>query len=189
MKPLEETITLRDPLADFLGAAPGGLFTYTYADAVKLAGHSCPTVAGAWRAVCDALKQLYGADMPVRGAVRVELPGAAHEGTAGVVAAIAGLITGAAGEGGFKGIAGQFVRRRLLVFGAPIQADLRLTRLDTGASVEANLPEAPLDDAIRNLMRAALTPGAPAAHREAFARAWQQRAERVLRGGSGGSPG
>ena len=38
-------ITLADPLADFLGAAEGGLLRYGYADAVKLAGHSCPTVA------------------------------------------------------------------------------------------------------------------------------------------------
>ena len=32
------TICLRDPLAAFLGAAEGGLMTYSYQDAVKLAG-------------------------------------------------------------------------------------------------------------------------------------------------------
>lgn len=174
------SITLRDPLAELLGAAPGGLLSYSYADAVKLAGHSCPTVAGAWRAICDALRALYGEEPPVRGAVRVELRGLAHEGTLGVVAALAGFITGAAGEGGFKGIAGHFARRGLLVFGAPIDADLRFTRLDTGASVEANLPAAPPDDDIKRLLRGALVPGAPAAHREAFARAWQQRVAQVL---------
>jgi len=42
------TLTLRDPLAELLGAADGGLIEYCFADAVKLAGHSCPTVAGAW---------------------------------------------------------------------------------------------------------------------------------------------
>jgi len=36
---------LRDPLAELLGAAEGGIVEYRYADAVKLAGHSCPT----WR--------------------------------------------------------------------------------------------------------------------------------------------
>ena len=35
------TICLRDPLAAFLGATEGGLMTYSYQDAVKLAGHSC----------------------------------------------------------------------------------------------------------------------------------------------------
>jgi hypothetical protein len=39
-------ITLRDPLAEILGAAEGGLIEYRFADAVRLAGHSCPTVAG-----------------------------------------------------------------------------------------------------------------------------------------------
>ena len=40
------TLRVRDPLADFLGAATGGELEYCYLDAVKLAGHSCPTVAG-----------------------------------------------------------------------------------------------------------------------------------------------
>ena len=41
-------IVIADPLAEFLGATEGGLLEYRYVDAVKLAGHSCPTVAGAW---------------------------------------------------------------------------------------------------------------------------------------------
>ena len=41
-------ITLRDPLADLLGSVTGGLMSYGYADAVRLAGHSCPTVAAAY---------------------------------------------------------------------------------------------------------------------------------------------
>ncbi|MGH7121253.1 MAG: hypothetical protein ACREFP_20055, partial [Acetobacteraceae bacterium] len=49
------TITLREPMATFLGASPGGTITYCYADAVKLAGHSCPTVAGAYLMVRKGL--------------------------------------------------------------------------------------------------------------------------------------
>jgi hypothetical protein len=41
-------ITIHDPLAAFLGAAADGIIEYCYADAVKLAGHSCPTVASAY---------------------------------------------------------------------------------------------------------------------------------------------
>ncbi len=41
-------IRMRDPLAEFLGAAAGGLIDYRYEDAVRLAGHSCPTVASAF---------------------------------------------------------------------------------------------------------------------------------------------
>lgn len=39
-------IRVRDPLAAFLGSAEDGVMTYRYADAVRLAGHSCPVVAG-----------------------------------------------------------------------------------------------------------------------------------------------
>lgn len=47
-----------DPLADALGAVEGGLIEYRYIDAVKLAGHSCPTVAGAWLMTRAALARL-----------------------------------------------------------------------------------------------------------------------------------
>ena len=96
-------ITLRDPLAELLGAAEGGLIAYSYADAVKLAGHSCPTVAGAWLMTVRALPALYGHEVPVRGEVQVAVGEPADSGFAGVMAAVAGLLTGAAGEGGFKG--------------------------------------------------------------------------------------
>lgn len=42
-------IRLYDPLAEFLGAVDDGVIEYRYLDAVKLAGHSCPTVASASR--------------------------------------------------------------------------------------------------------------------------------------------
>ena len=41
-------IAVYDALAAFLGACDDGLITYRYIDAVRLAGHSCPTVAGAY---------------------------------------------------------------------------------------------------------------------------------------------
>jgi hypothetical protein len=95
---------LRDPAA-LLGAAENGLVEYSYTDAVKLAGHSCPTVAGAYLMTFRALAKLYPDCPPERGAIRVELHAAQADGTAGVTAAVAGLLTGAAGEG-FKEWAG-----------------------------------------------------------------------------------
>ena len=75
------TICLRDPLAAFLGAAEGGLMTYSYQDAVKLAGHSCPTVAGSFIAVIRGLKALYGNDIPERGNIEVLMTKGREEGT------------------------------------------------------------------------------------------------------------
>ena len=48
-------ISLYDPLADLLGATENGVITYEFLDAVKLAGHACPTVAGAWLATVRGL--------------------------------------------------------------------------------------------------------------------------------------
>lgn len=63
-------ITVADPLAEALGAADGGLIEYRYLDAVKLAGHSCPTVAGAWLMTRAALARLYPGQSPRRGEIR-----------------------------------------------------------------------------------------------------------------------
>ena len=175
------SIAVRDPLAQFLGAAAGGRLEYCYADAVKLAGHSCPTVAGAYLATLDALRALYPGELPERGGIRVELRARLEEGVAGVVASVATLLTGAAGEGGFKGIAGSFERRGLLSFGAAIRADLRFTRLDTGTALEVNLRHgAPMTPELRGALAQALEPEASGAERQAFARAWQARVAEML---------
>ena len=91
-------IVMYDPLAELLGAAAGGIVEYRYVDAVRLAGHSCPTVAGAWLMTAKALRRLYGDGLPQRGAVRVEVRQRQDEGVAGVIGNVAGLVTGAAGD-------------------------------------------------------------------------------------------
>lgn len=175
------SITVRDSLAEFLGAVSDGRLVYSYLDVVKLTGHSCPTVAGAYSATLEALAQLYPGELPERGAVAVELRGRAEEGTTGVVASVAGLISGAAAEGGFKGVAGRFQRRGLLSFGAPISGDLRFTRLDTGASVEIYLRDAAaMSSDLVAALRRALSPDASAPERDAFGKAWQARTAAML---------
>jgi len=174
-------IAMRDPLAEFLGAAEEGRLVYTFADAVKLTGHSCPTVAGAWLATRRALAELFPGETPERGAIRVELRGRLDEGVTGVIASVASLVTGAAAEGGFKGLAGRFERCGLLAFGAPIASELRFTRLDTGRSVDVDLPRAASASAeLIAALRGALSAEASAQERRAFARAWQARVAELL---------
>lgn len=175
-------IVMYDPLAEFLGAAEGGLVEYRYVDAVKLAGHSCPTVAGAYLMILKALARLYGGDRPERGAVGVELRDDAAAGVTGVIANVAGLVTGAAQEGGFKGIGGRFDRRHLLAFGAPIEGEIRFRRVDTGAAVEARYrPErVPPDPEMRLLLQRIQTPEATAQDRQRFGTLWQDRVRRIL---------
>jgi hypothetical protein len=175
-------IAVVDPLAETLGAAEGGAIEYHYRDAVKLAGHSCPTVAGAWLMTRTALARLYPDGAPQRGGMRVELRQAVDEGVAGVIASVVGLVTGATNEGGFKGLAGRFGRQGLLRFGVPMAGDIRFTRLDTGRSVEvAHRPQAvPRPAGLAVLMRDALTPPSDDATRQDFVEAWQGWVQTIL---------
>ena len=168
-------IVVADPLAAALGAAEGGLIEYRYIDAVKLAGHSCPTVAGAWLMTRAALARLYPGAMPQRGEIRVELRQSLDEAVAGVIASVAGLVTGAANEGGFKGLAGRYARNGLLRFGVPMRGEIRFARLDSGQSVELThrLQAVPRPVALNELLRDALSPQASVASRRRFAEVWQ----------------
>ena len=179
---LVPSITLRDMLADTLGAATDGVIEYHYSDAVKLAGHSCPTVAGAWLMASRALAALYPDSPPLRGEIRVELRGTQDAGTVGVVGAVLGLITGAASDGGFKGLGGQHVRRDLLKFGVDIAAEARFSRLDSGASVLVDYhPEAvPPSPGLPPLMARVVGGVADAAERATFGQLWQERVRRIL---------
>lgn len=172
-----------DPLADFLGAAEGGRIDYRYEDAVRLAGHSCPTVASAFLMTRAALAALYGDTLPVRGEIRVDLREARDAGVAGVIAGIATLVTGATADTGFKGLAGRFDRRDKLFFNQPLaHGSLRFTRLDTGAAVEvaADLARVPGDPRLAELMPLCLAGQASTSQREEFRKHWQERVRRLL---------
>lgn len=176
------TITLRDPLAELLGAAEGGLIEYAFADAVKLAGHSCPTVAGAWLMSVRALRALYGDEIPVRGNVAVALHENLDSGVAGVIASVATLLTGAAGDGGFKGLGVRHARRGLLRFGAAEVAGMRFRRLDTGAAVDCIFrPQlVPADPMLGELLPGIVNGTANAAETRRFGQLWQDRVQRLL---------
>ena len=117
-----------------------------------------------------------------RGELQVELRQRIDEGVAGVIASVAALVTGAAGDGGFRGLAGRHARNGLLRFGVEMKGEIRFTRLDNGASVElAHRPEVVLrPTGLAELMRGALAPQADAATREAFAEAWQDWVRTIL---------
>ncbi|AMO24536.1 hypothetical protein GCM10027034_11790 [Ramlibacter solisilvae] len=175
-------VRLRDPLAAFLGAARDGVLEYGYADAVKLAGHSCPTVASAFLMTRAALAALYGDALPERGGVKVDLRKPAQEGVTGVIANVMSLLTGATMDTGFKGLAGRFDRRRLLAFEMPVEGQARFLRLDTAAAVtvSARLERVPGDPRVGELMPLLLGGAASAEQQELFRTLWQERVRRLL---------
>lgn len=176
-------IVVRDRLAAFLGAADGGVIEYRYADAVKLAGHSCPTVAGAWLLTSRALAALYPDELPERGEIRVDFRENQADGVNGVLAAVIGLITGAAGDGGFKGIAGNFSRRQLLRFDdATLDQGIRFWRQDNGNGVVGtlHLEHVPPDPRVGPLLQKLLAGDRDPVVAEVFATLWQDRVRRIL---------
>jgi hypothetical protein len=175
-------IRVRDPLADFLGAARDGVLEYRYADAVRLAGHSCPTVASAFLMARAALAALYGNELPERGGVRVEMSNPAQEGVTGVIANVISLITGVTVDTGFKGLAGRFDRRGLLAYAVDVPGEMRFTRQDTGAAVvvSAYLQRVAGDLRTPELMRSCLMGSATDEERALFHSLWQDRVRRLL---------
>ncbi|MDP4028973.1 MAG: hypothetical protein Q8P42_08410 [Gallionella sp.] len=175
-------ISLHDPLAEFLGATQGGILQYGYVDAVRLAGHSCPTVASTYWSTCKALAFLYPDTLPVRGAIRVEFRQDSSSGVTGVIANVVSMLTGATLDTGFKGLAGQFDRRRLLFFAVDMPGELRFTRLDTGQAVyaAANLQHVPGSPRVSELMASCLDRTATPAETAEFQALWQERVRRIL---------
>ncbi|HET8942518.1 MAG TPA: hypothetical protein VFN13_11095 [Rudaea sp.] len=176
------SLRLRDPLAQLLGAAPDGVMEYRYDDAVRLAGHSCPTVAGAWLSARAGLRSLYGDELPERGAISVSMPDAEDAGVTGVIAQVMTLITGAAGASGFKGLGGQYARCHLLQFSETNVRGVRLRRNDTRTAVEVELDtrRVPADPRQQQLIGLVVQGRADAAQRVEFGNVWQQRVRRLL---------
>ncbi|HGP7456814.1 FmdE family protein [Neisseria gonorrhoeae] len=179
------TLTVQDPLAAFLGAAENGILTYRYADAVRLCGHSCPTVAGAYLMVIKGLKALYGEELPERGGIEAAMQGTRDESTVGITASVVQLLTGAAPETGFGGIGmqGRFARRNLLSFGAgEINGTLTLRRKDSGKTVAVSLNAAlqPFAPQMRDIMPKAVGGSASAKELERFGQLWQARVKAFL---------
>ncbi len=175
-------ITMVDPLAEVLGAAENGILDYHYVDAVKLAGHSCPTVAGAYLMIQKGLKALYGDEIPVRGKINVMMSGKLGEGVVGVVANVASMITGATEKGGFHGLGGQFDRRDLVSYEAEIEGEMALERTDTRERIVLRYDPAfvPSDPRMGVLLPLVISNKADESDRKLFGELWQERVRTIL---------
>ena len=176
------SLTVYDPLAEFLGAVENGRIEYHYIDAVKLAGHSCPTVAAAYWMTLKALGSLYPDSLPQRGGIRVEFRQELLSGVTGVIANVIAMLTGATHDTGFKGIGGRFDRRQLLYFSADVAEEIRFTRMDTGQAVEvaARMQSVPFAPRTPELMQKCLDGSATPEEASEFRENWQARVRALL---------
>lgn len=183
-----DPIEIRDPVAEALGVLePGDPFIISYTDAVKEAGHSCPTASGAYRIAQLGLDALYPDEDPVRSEIEVQAAGPRDDATYGVMSRIISYVTGATEDDGFGGLAGGYGGRRdLLRFDAfdPDTPDptFRFRRTDTDETVQVAYHVSDVPDggpAIGNLQQI-LNGSASEQQREAFTNAWYRRVQVVL---------
>jgi|SRR5690625_1345537 len=176
-------IHTHDGLAELLGAADGGLMDYHYVDAVKLCGHSCPTVASAWLAAHAALTALFPGGPAERGGVTVRMPAPRDAGTTGVMAQVMTLATGAAAENGFPGLGGSHQRKGLLSYaGEPGDDAIVVARVDNGMSTAVSIDPSGVEAApeMAGLFARVRSGAADASARAVFGRLWQDRVRRLL---------
>ena len=176
------TIDLQDPLSDFLGAFEEGKMQITYLDCVKLAGHSCPTVAGAYLMALRGLQALYGTELPKRGDIHVSMKNEETEGVTGVICNVISFIAGAGGIGGFKGLNGNMSRNNLISYNIPMDGEVKLTRIDTNQSVTLSYDASmiPSDPMMQPLMGKCMQGVATPEEKKAFGTLWQARVEKIL---------
>lgn len=177
-----QVIKVQDPLSAVLGAFVKGEYVFNYLDVVKSAGHSCPTVAGAYLITAEALKALYSNELAVRGNIKVEFKEQLEDGVAGVISNVVSQITGATDKSGFKGLAGKFARHSLMDFDAQISSSARFTRVDSGKSVDVFYDPSSIAPSpnMQPLMQKMMGGAAEPAEIKEFGELWQDRVKRIF---------
>lgn len=177
-----ESIEVQDYLSSALGAFEGGKYTFNYIDSVKLAGHSCPTVAGAYIMAMVGLKALYKDEIAVRGNIKVSFSEGVEEGLTGVISNVISQITGATDKSGFKGLSGKFARHSLMNFNEDIESSVRFTRVDTAKQVDVIYnPSSILPNPKMNTLMQKISKGeANSEEVKEFGMLWQDRVQRIF---------
>ncbi len=176
------TIKLQDPLSNFLGTFEDGVIEFNYLDVVKAAGHSCPTLAGAYLTTLKGLEALYKNETPIRGNIAVSIKNDIQEGVTGVISNVITHITGATEHSGFKGLNGKFARHDLMHFNADIEGAVKFTRLDNNKSVTVNYDHSSVagNPKMQELMGKLMQGVATAEEKKEFGQLWQERVEAIF---------
>jgi len=177
-----ETVKVQDPLSQVLGAFDDGKYEFSYLDVVKSAGHSCPTVAGAYLMTQEALKYLYPNESAIRGDMEVEFKESLEDGVAGVIGNVVSQITGATDKSGFKGLNGKFARHSLMHFNSDINSSAKFTRVSNAQSVEVVYDPSSIkpNPNMMPLMQKLLSGVASAEETKEFGALWQERVEKIF---------
>jgi len=174
-----EKIKITDELSDTLGAFENGMIEFSYLDIVKSAGHSCPTVAGAYLMLKEGLKRF---DSPKRGEINAYLKDDMSDGVTGVISNVIAQVTGATSKSGFHGLAGKFDRRGLMHFNADVTSSMRLVdRSGKTVDIDYNPNGLAPNPKMSPLMQKAISGSASEEEKKEFRELWQERVERILK--------
>jgi formylmethanofuran dehydrogenase subunit E len=183
-------IKIKEPFAVALGAIDKDeVFVYRYEDAVKMAGHSCLAVSGAYRMTQIALKHLYGDETPLRGGINVTFKGGVEYKVNGPISQVVTLITGAAAKNGFHGFGGgKYKRHNLMKFDEgnlpPKTAicTVLFKRVDNAKAVEVTYSKnmLPGNPKISDLMPLAISGKGTDEQINEFGNLWHERIKMVL---------
>ena len=174
-----EHIVLQDGLSATLGSTENGIIDISYLEIVKMAGHSCAVISGAYLMTLIGLKELYANDIPKRGEIKVELREQLGDDNTGVFGQVYSNITGATTNTGFGGLGGNFNRRNLMFYGKEMKGNVRFTRLDTGKSVEVSYNPS-LVVTPGDIMQSAFGPDATEESRKSFPKRWQEMVKTIF---------
>ena len=177
-----ENISVQDPLSKTLGSIENGAYDFSYLEIVKSAGHSCPTVAGAYLSSLVGLKALFPDSPAIRGWVKVAFNQPLEEGVTGVISNVISHITGATDKSGFKGLQGKFARHSLMDFEADTNASVCFTRVDTGKMVDVSYDPSSVKPSpeLMPLMAKMMQGTATEAELKSFGELWQDRVKRIF---------
>lgn len=167
----QHKISVFEPFSDFLlGEKEEKSFQISLLDVVRLAGHACPSMVGAFLITKKAIETLYpDTGVCIRGQIKISIPALATQGATGPMSNVFGYITGAWGETGFGGFSdGSFTRRNLIQFGSSEvpKGHYRFTRTDNGDSVDISYDPSKVD--------VVLNPHSP------FQIQWRERIKAIL---------
>ena len=177
------SIKMKDSLSQVLGAITDGIIDYSFLDCVKLAGHSCPTVASTFLMTKLGLEVLYKNEIPQRGNIKVYFKANKSEGTTGVMGNVVSFITGASDEGGFKGLAGKHNRNNKISYNnSDLSGVFSLERIDTEEKVQLNLnlSTLPTPPKMGMLMEKMMGGSATDEEIKEFGDLWQQKVKNLL---------
>lgn len=174
-------IVLYDSLSDFLGALDDGIISISYLDVVKYAGHSCPTVAGAYLMSYLAIQEFSGNKKLInRGDIKIYAKGPKDEGTNGVIANVAAYVCGINDESGFAGIGGKMSRKNKLFYDNTLRCDLKFEYQGNVIEMSYNPSSIRPDKNMIPLLQKIIKGIASENETKTFKILWQNRVEKIL---------